>query len=173
MAHAPNWDVADAAASISVPIQRRRAAADSGLLLEEQRQLQCHLEALDGPHRPLTSHPPGAESPWTTAVLCDRREAALLEREVDALQRTLVGPEAAAEALATTVARKVGAARAETEGLYAENERLHAEIDEMQTAFGSMEELYRRMRASTSWRVTRPFRRLSALKNRKGTAPVD
>jgi hypothetical protein len=31
--------------------------------------------------------------------------------------------------------------------------------------------MYERMKASTSWRITRPLRQVIALKNRKGTRP--
>jgi hypothetical protein len=170
-AHAPQWDVEGAAASISPPLHRQHASGYSELLLREQCQLQCHLEAQGGPHRPMTSAPPGAESPWTTALLRHRRQAASLEREIDALKRTFVEREAAAEALAAEVAEKVDAARAETEGQYAEIERLHAEIVGMQTELADMYELYERMRASTSWRMTRPLRQVAAFKYRRNSTP--
>ena len=53
------------------------------LLLDEHRRLIEDLESLDGPHRPLTSAPPGAESPWTTALLDDRHQLAVLSRQRD------------------------------------------------------------------------------------------
>jgi len=167
--HAPQWDVEGAAASVSPLLHHQNASASSELLLKEQAELQRHLEALDGPHRPLTSPPPGAESPWTTAILRDRRQAASLEREIADLKGTFTDQEAAAEALAAEVAGKAAevagkmdAAHAETEELCAEIKRLRAERVGMQTELAGMNELYERMRASTSWRMSRPLRLVAA-----------
>jgi hypothetical protein len=150
--HAPHWDLANAVASISPRLRRQQATGDEELLLEEHRRLVEHLDSLAGPHRPLTVLPPGAESAWTTALLDDRRQATVLR---DTLAEHIV----AAEALAVEVAQRLKTARLQLEGA--------------RTELASMHQLYEDMRASTSWRVTRPLRQVVALKSRKGTPSVD
>ena len=149
--HAPHWDLASAAASISPRLRRQQATGDEELLLDEHRQLVEHLDSLDGPHRPLTVLPPGAESAWTTALLDDRRQATVLR---DTLAEHVV----AAEALAVDVAQRLKTARLQLEGA--------------RTELANMHQLYEDMRASTSWRVTRPLRQAVALKSRKGSPSV-
>ena len=169
--YAPEWDVGGAAASISPTLNRQRVSGDSETLLAEQRELRCHLETLTGPHHPFMSPPPGAESAWTTAMLHDRRHAASLQREIDALKRILVERDRTAETLAADAAEKVDASRVETERQNAAIQRLEAEKVEMQTQLTDIHELYTRMRASMSWRVTRPLRRVLAFLDRmRGTA---
>jgi hypothetical protein len=51
---------------------------DDGILLDEQRQLVDHLAGLAGAHRKLPPAP-GAESPWTGAILDARRAQSVLE----------------------------------------------------------------------------------------------
>lgn len=162
--YAPHWDLASAATSILPELRRQQATGDSELLFDEQRRLVEHLESLHGPHGPLASLPPGEESPWTTAVLSDRKQRAAVERQRDALERqrdalqlTLAERETAAEALAEEVARKLDLARAQLEGTKDELAAMYA--------------LYERTVASTSWRVTRPIRQVAGLKDRKGGTP--
>jgi hypothetical protein len=86
--HAAHWDLDVACASISAQLQHQRDEnADS--LLREHRSLVQHLESLGGPHRPLTSAPPGGMSPWTTALLAERRHAVALVRQREALADAL------------------------------------------------------------------------------------
>jgi len=152
-AHAPRWDVDNAAASISPQLRRQQAPGDSELLLDEHRRLVEHLESLDGPHRPLNSAPPGVESPWTTAVLGDRHQLAVLSRQRDEFRRAVREQWYAARALAA----KVNA--------------LTADLERTRTELAEIYELYERMEASTSWRITRPLRQVATIKDRKGTTP--
>ena len=85
-AHAPDWDLASAVASISPGLARQQTSDDSELLLDEQRRLMEQMENLEGPHQPLSSAPAGAESPWTTALLADRHQLSVLSRQRDTLQ---------------------------------------------------------------------------------------
>jgi hypothetical protein len=150
--HAPHWDLANAAASISPRLRRQQVSGDEDLLLDEHQRLVEHLDSLDGPHRPLTVPPLGAESAWTTALLDDRRQATVL-------RDTLAEHVASAEVLAVEVAERMKTARLQLEGA--------------RTELAGMHQLYQRMRASTSWRFTRPLRQVIALANRKGNAPAD
>lgn len=150
--HGPNWDLEKAVASISPQLQRQHAPGDDGLLLPEQRQLVEHLESIDGPHRPLSAPPPGPESPWTRAMLEDRRRETVL-------RDTLAAHVAAAEILAGEVAQEIKHLRLSLEGT--------------RTELANVYELYERIQASTSWKVTRPLRQLIALKDQRGGAPAD
>jgi hypothetical protein len=145
---APQWDLSRAAASISPSLRHQQASGDAELLLDEHRELVEHLDAIDGSHRPLRSPPTGSESAWTTALLDDRRQIGVLRTtviEYDAL---------------------IDTGRRETE-------RLGAELDGARAELASMHQLYERVRASTSWRLTRPLRQVASLKNRRGTAAGD
>jgi hypothetical protein len=141
-AYAPHWDVAAAVASISPGLLRQRAT-DSDLLLDEQRRLIEQLEQLEGPHRPLTSAPSGAESPWTTALLGDRHQLAALSRQRDELRLQWH----------------------EDQGKLAV---LDAELQTTRSDLAEMEELFEGMRASTSWRITRPLREGQAYLEQRG-----
>ena len=140
--YAPRWDLAAAAESIS-PGLLRQQATDSDLLLDEQRGLIHHLEELEGPHRPLTAAPSGAESPWTTALLGDRHQLAALSRQRDAL-------------------------RLQSHEVQAKLSLLNTDLQTTRSDLAEMEELYERMRASTSWRITRPLREGQAFLEQRG-----
>ena len=141
-AAAPHWDLAAAAASIS-PGLLRQQATDTDLLLPEQQRLIEQLEQLEGPHRPLSSAPSGAESPWTTALLGDRHQLAALSRQRDALRLQWH----------------------EDQGKLAV---LNAELQTTRTDLAEMEELFDQMRASTSWRITRPLHEGQAYLEQRG-----
>ena len=141
-AYAPHWDVAAAVASISPGLLRQRAT-DADLLLDEQRRLIEQLEQLEGPHRPLNSAPSGAESPWTTALLGDRHQLAALSRQRDELRLQWH----------------------EDQGKLAV---LDAELQTTRSDLAEMEELFQGMRASTSWRITRPLREGQAYLGQRG-----
>jgi hypothetical protein len=47
------------------------------------------------------------------------------------------------------------------------------QLEGARTELANMHRLYEDMRASTSWRVTRPLRQAVALKNRKGSTSAD
>ena len=158
-AQAPQWDLSSAAASISPQLYRQHAPGDDEPLRDEHRRLLAHLEAIEGPHRPFTGAPPGAESPWTTALLDDRRRA-------NELRDALAAHVAAAEALAVETA-------AERQALELELKTARLAFEGTRTELANVYELYERMKGSTSWKVTRPLRQAAALKDRKGTAPAD
>jgi hypothetical protein len=167
--HASSWDLAKAAASISSQLLRQRAPTDTDLLLQEQRRLIEHLEHLEGPQQPLTSCPPGGESPWTTAVLGDRHQLATLSRQRDTLRekRRLQGYEVDA------LAAEAAALKTEAVGLNARVAALKAELEAKRTDIAGMQELLERMQASTSWRITRPLRRMASLRGRGETTTGD
>jgi hypothetical protein len=170
-ADAAHWDLPGAAASISPELRRQHPSGERELLLDEHRHLLDHLDSLDGPHRPLKTSPPGVESAWTTAVLDDRRQKAVLARQCDALRRTLSEHEAAAEALAIEVAEQMEVARGESDALRQQAEGLRAQLEVARSELAGMYALYEHMEASTSWRVTRPLRQVASLRSRKGAAP--
>jgi hypothetical protein len=140
--HAPDWDLTRAVTSIAPQFARQQASDDAGLLLDEQRRLTAHLKALEGPHQPLSPALPGTESAWTTALLADRHELAALSRQRDTLRER-----------ARLQSYKESALKAKVAALISDLERARSELD-------GMYDLYERMRASTSWRITRPLREI-------------
>jgi hypothetical protein len=160
--HARTWDLAGAAGSISPELLRQRSTGDTGLLLPEQHELVHHLEGLEGPHHPLTASPVGAESPWTAALLGDRHQLATLSRQREELRQT-----------ARRLWYEAQGATSQAQSLQSEIERLHTQIEVLDEAHEArrteevarMQELIEKMEASTSWRVTRPLRRLAELRS--------
>src|SRR5580704_14233643 len=149
-AHVAHWDLKAAAASVSPELVRQRAPDESEILLLQQNRLLEHLCSLEGAHRPLASRPLVAESPWTTALLGDRHQLAVLSLQRDEA-RTIVNEQ---KARAIEASGEMAVARAEIEALRAELEGIH--------------EAYEQMVGSTSWQVTRPLRQVSSLRGRKG-----
>ena len=144
--HAGSWDLASAAASISPELLRQQSTGDADLLLPEQQELVRHLEGLEGPHRPLSSSPEGAESPWAEALLGDRHQLATLSRQREELRQT-----------ARRLWYEAQGATSQVEGLQAEVEQLHNQIE-------ILDRVNEQMQDSTSWRITRPLRRLAAFR---------
>lgn len=154
-AHAPHWDLAAAAASISPQLLREKDADGSDLLLDEHRHLVEVLHSLEGPHRPLALPALGGESPWTTALLGDRHQLAILSMQRDTIRETARLQEW------------------EIRGLNARVDALESDRDRMRADLIAMNELYERMQASTSWRVTRPLRQVAALRGHQGATDGD
>jgi hypothetical protein len=186
--HSSGWDVDRAVASITPELLRQRASGDAELLLPEQVRLLAHLESLDGAHRPLAALALGPESPWTTAVLGDRHQLATLSGQRDALKEKVREQRYAAQALAAEMSARseeldrargqvadaeveVDEAQAREAGAWAEVAEARRGEAEAQDKLAGALAMYERMKASTSWRITRPLRQVIALKNRKGTRP--
>ena len=155
--HAGSWDLAGAAESIS-PELLRQQSGDTGLLLPEQQELVRYLEGLEGPHHPLSSSPDGAESPWTEALLGDRHQLATLSRQREELRQT-----------ARRLWYEAQGATSHVQGLRDEIERLNTQMEVFDEAWNAelarMRDVIDQMRASTSWRVTRPLRLLTELRS--------
>jgi hypothetical protein len=105
-------------------------------------------------------------------------------REVTVLRDTLSAHLAAAEALAIEVAEQKEEMAEQMKHAAEETaEQMKEMAEQMETArlklegtqseLRNMYELYERMKASTSWRVTRPLRRVTALKGGGGTGSAD
>lgn len=152
-AHAPDWNLESAVASISPELARQQTSDDTDLLLDEQRRLMEQMQSLEGPHQPWSSAPAGAESPWTMALLADRQQLSVLSRQRDALQE------------------KVRLQWYEARGMDAKVAALNVDLEHARSSYADMCELYERMRDSTSWRITRPLRERPTLRGRKGVAP--
>jgi hypothetical protein len=145
-----HWDRDAAVASISPQLLRQHAPDESEILLLQQNRLVEHLCSVEGSHRPLASSPLGAESPWTTAVLGDRHQLAVLSLQRNEA-RKIVNEQ---KARAIEMSGEMAVARSEIEALRAE--------------LGGIHEVYEQMLGSTSWQVTRPLRQMSALRGRRG-----
>jgi hypothetical protein len=152
--YARSWDLAGAAASVSSELFRQRSTEDAGIMLPEQQELVRQLEDLEGPHRPLSSSPEGSESPWTEALLGDRHQLATLSRQREELRQT-----------ARRLWYEAEGAVSHAQGLQGEIDRLHTQIQILEDERTDVYELYEQMQASTSWRLTRPLRRIAELRS--------
>jgi hypothetical protein len=162
---ARHWDLTSAMRAISPQLQRQHDTGDHTILLDEQQWLAEHLESLEGPQRPLTASLPNDESPWTTALLGDRRRAAGLRLQRDTLENAGTDPASAGE-------ERRQEARVDVERLRAELERSQTDLARTRTELDAARQQNAEMQASTSWRVTGPLRRLGALRNRRPSAPL-
>ena len=143
-AQSSDWDIDGAVASISPQLLRERGSDGSDLLLDEHRHLAELLRSLDGPNPSLAPPALGGESPWTTALLGDRHQLAVLSIQRDTLRET------------------VRLQEWKTNELNARRDALKVDLDRAMAALTDMTELYERMQASTSWRVTRPLRQIAS-----------
>jgi hypothetical protein len=193
--YSSTWDVDSAVNSVSPKLARQHASGDSELLLPEQVRLVEHLESLDGPHHPLAGAAPGTESPWTTAVLGDRHQLAALSIQRDALKERVRQQGYAAQALEAEVSARSNevdlakGALADAQAMVLEAQvRVHeaearvseaeARVSEAETRVSEAEvevseahEQNERLKASTSWRITRPIRQIAALRTRRSIWP--
>ena len=163
---ADRFDVDAAAGVVTGELRHHAADDDDGVLLAEQRALLDHLVSLRGVRPGFDAPAPGPESPWTTALLEDRRRSAerllALRAEqrraeeqtaahVRELRRVHAEHEAAlAERDAELAARRteLDASRAETAAVRGDLAAARQELDNL--------------RASTSWQLTRPLRAVGA-----------
>jgi hypothetical protein len=181
--HADGWDVDRAVATISAELRRQRSSGDSDLLLPEQVRLLAHLESLEGPHRPLAAPAPGAESPWTTTVLGDRHQVAALSSQRDTLNEKVRAQRYEVQALAAKLSERsneldraqgeladaeieVDEARAREAKAWTEVAEARTEMADAQAKLAGALAMYDRLKASTSWRVTRPLRQMVGLAHR-------
>jgi hypothetical protein len=142
---APGWDLSTAVGSISTNLQRQQSSEGvDDLLLPEQQELVRFLDTLAGPHRPFLASLDSVESVWTEAILRDRQQLTVLSRQREELRET---------------ARRLWF---DANGANAQIDRLRTDIDVVQDQLADMIEQYEQMQASTSWRLTRPIRRLAA-----------
>ena len=128
------WDANAAARSIDEGLRHQTADEDAhdGALPVDHQVVTEWLQTEAGPHFPLKTLPPGPPSVWPEALVASRREQVEWNRKIrlNEIRRE----------------REIDTVRHLLEG-----ERLRYE--------GARREL-ERMRASTSWKVTRPLRSL-------------
>jgi len=190
--YSSTWDVDRAVSSISPQLRRQTDSGDSELLLPEQVRMVEHLESLSGPHHPLAASAPGRESPWTTAVLGDRHQLAALSLQRDALREKVHQQGYTAQALEAKVSAKANevelaqgaladaqvmvmeaharmneseARRTEAEG------EAQARVSAAECEASAARKQNEQMKASTSWRITRPIRQIGALRSRRSSRP--
>ena len=152
VSHAEAWDVDRAASLVSDELVHQ--SIDRGiedLLLPEHRSMNELLAGLAGGHRQFDPGVLPAESGWIKDILADRREVRLsIKRESEGWER-----------LADQV-RRVSTLEDEVATLEDTVANLGAELASTQATLEKAVQLMASMRASTSWRVTKPLRTLGA-----------
>jgi len=136
-------DEAAAATLVRRDLRHESSTAHDGPLLPEQRRLVDLLSGLDGHHRTLATEP-GPESSQSTLLLEHRRQAARQRRLLEAFARQREGSRIR----------------------HFEDRRRKCEVDEAlaitRAQLAGAQEALADLRASTSWRVTRPLRSATA-----------
>jgi hypothetical protein len=175
--HAEQWDVDRAASIVSAELRHQPLDPDGGgLLLPEHRSMTTLLSAMDGAHHQWDPGPLPDESPWTKDILASRREARLaVKRESEVWERVAERAQRASfleaelatlsEALASTqqhLASTQQRLESTQQHLVSTQQRLESTLLELE----KMTQIVTNMRASTSWRVTRPLRSLSSTAQR-------
>ena len=160
------FDVDAAAGVVTGELRHHAADDDDGVLLAEQRALLDHLVSLRGVRPGFDAPAPGPESPWTTALLEDRRRSAerLLalqaeqrraEEQMAAHVRELQRVHAEHEAALVERDAELAARRAELDASRAESAAVRGDLAAARQALDDL-------RASTSWQLTRPLRAVGA-----------
>ncbi len=153
---AGQWNLDRAASSVAAEHRHQTAAsAVDGLLLAEHRSMTELLSSLEGGHaRPFDPGTLPGESAWTKRVLASRRETALAVLREGELWERLAERAHKVELLEdelATIRKELAPVRSRLE--FAEQQWRSAEVDLERTS-----RLLTNMRASTTWRITRPFR---------------
>lgn len=169
--HTEHWDADRSAASIDKGLRHERADDPDeaeALVSDGQRQMVDRLTSMRGGHRPLSAAAPTTESVYTVGLLALRREMNRGRRELEAVKANLGARVVAAEgelAQARALAASTG------EELESKQRSLTAVRDELAAVREDLvrsNEIITNMRASTSWRMTKPVR--SVMSFRQGSA---
>jgi hypothetical protein len=153
------WDV-DRAASLVVDELRHQPADDDGRghLLSEHRALVERMAGLRGGHRQFDPGAPTDESPWTTDLLSMRRASRPLSGRV----RDLEALDEERRQQVAELRAELGASRYaldQSERTLREHQQVleatHAELEKFVRIVDNMHE-------STSWKVTKPLRTVTA-----------
>lgn len=169
---ATGWDVGAAAAVVAPQLDHHRDVAGADLL-PGQVALVDQLVELEGAHAALDSDP-GRLSPWSDALLAERRRGLLEVRTEWQAHQELSGSHQALVTahleLIDSVDRQEGRARAlqgriddlsaEVAHLREQLEERTRERDELQDRADRAGNELERVRGSTSWKVTAPLRAL-------------
>jgi len=134
------WDP-DRATDVVTEDLRHQGPEPDEWLLDSQADLVDRLHQLSGPHQALPPADLAPPSPWATAVLDEHRTTGVLSRRIDTVQEDRQTAEEA-------------------------NQRLRAANEELEARSAQSRRAVQAMRASTSWRLTRPLRSLSAGRSR-------
>lgn len=161
------WDP-DRASSLVAAEHRHQTvgSAVDGLLLAAQRSLARTLSDLDGGYRTFDAGPLPEESPWTKQILASRREASLAVRRESELWERLAERARRVEVVEGELAT---VQHESVQELTLMRSRLELTQQQRQSTVAELERTSRivtNMRASTSWRITRPLRFLAACGHR-------
>jgi hypothetical protein len=171
--YADAWDVDRAASLVSVELSHQSIdTAGKKMLLPEHRSLTKLLSGLDGGHRRLDPGTLPDESAWTKDVLANQREARLaVRRQSEAWEHVAERAHRVSllEVELTTVTDALASTQSSLESTQSSLESTQSSLEwteeRLDSTRGELERITRvltNMQTSTSWRVTKPLRSLSA-----------
>ena len=134
------WDLEGWAGLVTGTLRHQSTVGEEPLLASQEEVVR-RLRELGGAHEALPASGLGPASPWATAVLDEHRSGIALGRRAESSEEALRAAE-------------------ET------NQRLQLQLREAARLTDETRRTVRALRASTSWRVTRPLRALSARRSR-------
>jgi hypothetical protein len=144
------WDVRGGAEVVTETLRHQTDEPDERLL-GGQTELIDRLRRLQGAHRSLPAAELSPPSPWGAALIEEHRKTVLAGRRADALEEAYLAAHGANDDL-----------RMANDRLEAANDRLVATGAESSRRADQAGQAVRSLHASTSWKMTRPLRALSA-----------
>ncbi len=168
--HVASWDVDRAVAVIATDLRHQPPKGDDRVLLSDHQQLIDQLLALPGGHQPLEVVPDIVESDWTSAMLEARRQLNSRQRELKEQQsernQEVRAFQIELARVNTDLARvSTELARVNTE-FKTELARVEADRADILERLATTNGRLTAMRASTSWRVTKPLRSTASFLHR-------
>jgi hypothetical protein len=161
--HAEQWDVDRGASLVSDEFRHQSIDPTSdGLLLPEHRSMTKLLSGVDGGHRQFDPEPPPDESVWTKDVLADRREARLAIKSESKCWELVAERVRRVTLLEAELATVTGVLESTRYSLESMQQQMQQRLDSTQLELEKSTRVITNMQASTSWRVTKPLRSLSA-----------
>jgi hypothetical protein len=182
---APAWDVDGAASSIITGLHHQHEQSEddeAALVSPQQHQLVQQLTALTGTHRPLGPAALSVETPGTAATISFLRRLAEVTRGSEALQEELQAAQTQLAQMSADLDHTERELSYTKRGLDYTKRGLDdtkrglddttRELDQTKLALSEAAQKLAELRASTSWRITKPLRTSVSKLDKLGYRPT-